>query len=101
MDAQVPSDEHVPQRTCVGCRRQRPRTELLRVARTPHGARVDDERLEGRGAYICPDPDCVAAARRRGGAALARALRVRTDEVASALDELTRRVGRGTKEREA
>jgi predicted RNA-binding protein YlxR (DUF448 family) len=31
--------------------------------------------LPGRGVYLCPDPGCLSAATRRGGAALRRALR--------------------------
>lgn len=66
----------MPVRTCVGCRTARPQDTLLRIARTPEGVRFDpDMRLPGRGAYVCPDPSCVAAARRRDAAAVRRALR--------------------------
>ncbi|TVP64432.1 MAG: YlxR family protein [Nitriliruptor sp.] len=79
-----------PVRTCIGCRRARVKRALLRVARTPEGVRVDPEaRLPGRGAYLCPDPDCIAAARRRGASPLRRALRGSTEaEATAALDEL-------------
>ena len=76
-----------PQRTCVGCRRIRAKAQLLRITRTPNGVRLDlDQRLPGRGAYLCHDPDCVEAARRRDGHTLRRALRGgRNDEVQAAL----------------
>lgn len=79
---------HVPQRTCVGCRQTRPKATLLRLAATPDGVRFDPEqRLPGRGAYVCPDPRCVAAAARRDGRSLQSALRTRrSDEVVTALD---------------
>ena len=79
----------VPQRTCVGCRRTRPKAQLLRLAATPDQVRLDPrQQLPGRGAYVCPDPDCVDAAARRDGRAVHRALRTtRSDQVTTALDD--------------
>ena len=58
----------------MGCRQRAPKAELLRVARTPVGVRVDPPgNPPGRGAYIHRDPGCVGAALRKG--ALASALR--------------------------
>jgi predicted RNA-binding protein YlxR (DUF448 family) len=63
-----------PERSCIGCRARAPKAELLRIARTPAGARVDPlGAAPGRGAYVHRDPACVAAALRAG--VLARALR--------------------------
>ena len=74
---------------CVACRARRAQRELLRIARTPEGVRVGPAaRSPGRGAYVCPDPDCVERAVRRGGRALGRALRTDAavgDEVAAVL----------------
>jgi predicted RNA-binding protein YlxR (DUF448 family) len=52
--------KHVPQRTCVACRRVRAKRDLVRLARTPSGEVIVDAsgKAEGRGAYICPDPAC-------------------------------------------
>ena len=49
-------------RSCVACKRERPPREMLRVERTPEGEATLDEagRLSGRGAYVCPEPQCVA-----------------------------------------
>ena len=64
-----------PERSCVGCRERAPKAQLVRVARTPAGVRVDPRgNAPGRGAYVHRDPACVAAALRRG--ALASALRM-------------------------
>ncbi len=54
----------------------REKRDLLRVVRTPEGHVVVDPtgRLAGRGAYLCDDPACRAAAVKKG--ALARALAV-------------------------
>jgi predicted RNA-binding protein YlxR (DUF448 family) len=51
---------HVPQRTCVACRRIRAKRELVRLVRTAYGeVEIDTTgRKEGRGAYICPARPC-------------------------------------------
>lgn len=71
-----------PRRTCVGCRRSAHPDELVRVVRTPDGGLDLGRHHPGRGAWLCPDPVCLAAAERRRG--FARALRgeVRPDAVA-------------------
>ncbi len=68
----------VPLRTCAGCRRRRPKGELLRIALGGEGTVILDvpARAPGRGAYVCRDTalECLRAARRRHG--LSRTLRV-------------------------
>ncbi|HZR97799.1 MAG TPA: YlxR family protein [Chloroflexota bacterium] len=67
---------HVPARTCVGCRQEQPKRQLVRIVRTPAGSVTVDPtgKAAGRGAYLCRRPECWATALRRG--ALAGALRV-------------------------
>lgn len=50
----------IPQRLCLGCRTLKDKRELLRVVRTPLGEIELDlsGKKAGRGAYICPNPDC-------------------------------------------
>ena len=54
----------MPLRTCVACRTERPKRELVRVVRTPDGSVVLDPsgRLAGRGAYLCADGACWSVA---------------------------------------
>jgi predicted RNA-binding protein YlxR (DUF448 family) len=64
---------HVPARTCVGCRQEQPKRQLVRVVRGPDGVVAVDPtgKAPGRGAYVCRRADCWAAALRRdmlGGA---------------------------------
>ncbi|MGA8014850.1 MAG: YlxR family protein [Candidatus Dormiibacterota bacterium] len=72
------SDRHVPERSCAGCRRKRPKDELVRFAVGASGAVILDApaRAPGRGAYLCRDSgaECLRAARKRRG--LSRTLRV-------------------------
>lgn len=70
----------IPQRQCMGCRERRAKKELIRVVRTPEGAvRLDfGGKLNGRGAYLCPNPDCLKKALR--SKALDRALEIAIPE---------------------
>jgi predicted RNA-binding protein YlxR (DUF448 family) len=58
--------EAAPLRTCVGCRRVRPKAELVRLVRTSAGVAVPDAQGRGRGAYVCPDSACVKRAAKPG-----------------------------------
>jgi predicted RNA-binding protein YlxR (DUF448 family) len=55
-----------PLRTCVGCRRVRPKAELVRLVRTAAGMVMRDAHGRGRGAYVCADPECVKRAVKPG-----------------------------------
>lgn len=65
----------VPMRTCIGCGQSRAKNEFVRVIRTPEGEiRLDTTgRANGRGAYLCSDPECLRKAEKRRG--LSRALK--------------------------
>lgn len=56
----------IPLRKCTGCGEMKPKKELVRVVKTP-----DDEvlidltgRVNGRGAYICLNTECLKIARK-------------------------------------
>ena len=51
----------IPMRQCMGCRERRAKRELLRVVRMTDGNVSLDfsGKLGGRGAYVCPDPQCL------------------------------------------
>ena len=55
-----------PMRQCLGCREMRPKGELIRVVRSPEGEISLDFRGKkpGRGAYLCPNGDCLARAKK-------------------------------------
>lgn len=56
-----------PIRTCTGCRTTSDKRRLVRFVRTPDGhVEIDPTgKANGRGAYLCADPDCFEAARKR------------------------------------
>jgi len=66
----------LPQRQCVGCRERKEKRELIRVVRSPEGGISLDfkGKKPGRGAYLCPDLECLKRARK--SRALERALEV-------------------------
>ena len=59
----------IPQRQCMGCRERKAKRELIRVVRSPEGEVSLDfgGKKNGRGAYICPNPECLKKAIRSGG----------------------------------
>ena len=65
---------HRPVRTCVACRREAGKGELVRFVRRPDGSVTRDEagRMAGRGAYVHAESACIDLARKRR--ALERAL---------------------------
>jgi len=56
----------IPVRQCLGCREHKPKPELIRVVRSPEGEVSLDfkGKKPGRGAYVCPDPECLKKARK-------------------------------------
>lgn len=52
--------KHVPERTCIACRRKRAKWELIRIVRTADGDVEIDPRGKkaGRGAYLCKAREC-------------------------------------------
>lgn len=76
----------IEQRSCVGCRTVRPKSELIRCVRTPSGEVSLDRsgKSQGRGAYICPNPECFAKAKKKR--LINRTLKTAVDE--SIYDEL-------------
>ena len=70
----------IPQRQCMGCRERKAKKEMIRVVRGTDGNVSLDfgGKMNGRGAYICPNPDCLAKAIR--SKALDRSLEVTIPE---------------------
>jgi predicted RNA-binding protein YlxR (DUF448 family) len=54
----------IPQRQCMGCRERKEKRQLIRVVRRTDGIVSLDfgGKMNGRGAYLCPDPECLKKA---------------------------------------
>lgn len=76
---------HVPQRSCIACRRTDSKRALIRIVRTPQqGVQIDPTgKLAGRGAYLCQTRGCWQKALK--SSALGRALQttLTSDELAA------------------
>lgn len=70
----------IPQRQCMGCRERKNKREMIRVVRSPEGNVSLDfgGKAPGRGAYLCPDVECLKRALR--SKALDRSLEVAIPE---------------------
>ena len=57
-------EKKIPMRQCLGCREMKPKKDLIRVVRSPEGEISLDfkGKASGRGAYVCPDPQCLKKA---------------------------------------
>ena len=55
------AEKKVPMRTCIACRQEKPKKELIRVVKNKEGEfRLDKTgKLNGRGAYMCNDKACA------------------------------------------
>ncbi len=57
----------VPERTCIGCGEKKEKQALIRIVHAPDDSFSIDVtgRKNGRGAYICKNPECLEKAFRR------------------------------------
>ena len=73
-------EKKVPERQCLACRERKPKSDLIRIVRTPDGKVEIDRtgRLQGRGAYCCRNRECLKKIIKSGAAA--RALGIKPEE---------------------
>lgn len=63
------ASKKIPVRRCVGCQEMKNKKEMIRVIRTKEGEFLLDAtgKKNGRGAYLCPDRECLAKAVKNRG----------------------------------
>lgn len=56
--------KNIPQRTCIGCNTKKDKKDLIRIVKNKKNEINIDRtgKLEGRGAYICDNIDCLEKA---------------------------------------
>ena len=61
------SPKKIPMRTCIACREEMPKREMLRIVRSSEGTISLDfsGKLAGRGAYICSKESCIKKLRQK------------------------------------
>ena len=63
------ANKKIPMRQCVGCGQMKAKKEMVRVIKTPEEEIIIDTtgRKNGRGAYLCANPQCLKLARKSKG----------------------------------
>ena len=58
------ANKKIPMRQCIGCEEMKPKKEMLRIIKTAEEEILLDTtgRKNGRGAYICPNSECLKKA---------------------------------------
>lgn len=58
------STKKIPLRQCIGCGESKSKKEMIRILKTEAEGIILDPtgRKNGRGAYICPSPECLKKA---------------------------------------
>ncbi len=53
-------EKKIPMRTCIACKSNKPKKELLRVVKFGEEIKLDRTgKLNGRGAYVCDCKECI------------------------------------------
>ncbi len=59
-------NKKIPMRRCAGCMESKPKNSLVRIACYEGNLSVDfSGKAKGRGAYLCPNRECMEKARKR------------------------------------
>lgn len=54
------TEKKIPMRMCIACREMKPKKEMLRIVKSGDKIFLDKTgRANGRGAYICNNPECI------------------------------------------
>lgn len=61
---ELSATKKIPQRQCVGCREMKNKKDLIRILKTESEGIIIDTtgKKNGRGAYICPNSECLKKA---------------------------------------
>jgi len=56
----------IPQRTCIVCKQKGDKSNFVRIVKTPSGEIAIDKtgKLNGRGAYVCDNIECIKKAQK-------------------------------------
>jgi predicted RNA-binding protein YlxR (DUF448 family) len=76
----------IPMRMCLGCKQMKPKRELLRIVIPKVGDMAMDPsgKKNGRGAYVCPNEQCLNLAQRN------KTVRLSTETVDTIKGEITK-----------
>lgn len=53
-------NKNIPQRMCIGCRKRNDKDKFIKIVKENNEIKIDeDQKAQGRGAYICKDKNCL------------------------------------------
>lgn len=82
-------EKYVPERKCISCRKIAAKTEFFRIVKTKDGIFADKEnRLEGRGAYICKNETCISDMENKNAVARTFKMKVTPQQYKNLTEEL-------------
>lgn len=89
----------IPMRTCVMCRQQKDKRELMRIVRTPEGKVAFDPtgKANGRGAYVCSSEECLGNIKNIKKIASALSAEVNAEELNAVFEEVKRYINKTEK----
>ncbi len=87
--------KHVPQRSCIVCRAQKDKSDLIRIVRLADGSIAADEtgKMSGRGSYVCRSKECAANLIKKHALDRAFKTKVSQETYAALAERLTELVG--------
>ncbi len=58
---------HEPERTCIVCRQKGGKDKFVKIVKNKNGEILieTDKKLDGRGAYVCKDVNCLLACKKK------------------------------------
>lgn len=88
----------IPMRRCVGCMESKPKKELIRVVSAPDGGLSVDPtgKANGRGVYLCPNPECFATAKKKRAIARGLEIEINEQQMEQLLRELEEHAGKNS-----
>jgi len=77
-------------RRCVGCMESKPKNQLIRIVAKKEGGVMIDRtgKANGRGVYLCPGPQCFAAAKKKRAIPRGLEIEVNEQQLEELLEEL-------------
>ena len=84
------NEKKIPMRICIGCNEPKSKKELYRVVKLPDNTLVVDKtgKMNGRGAYICKNAECLDKAFHNGGFMRSFKMRISSDQLETIKKEL-------------
>ena len=88
----------IPTRRCIGCMESKPKKDLIRiVVFEEDSVRIDlSGKANGRGAYLCPNPECIEKAKKKKAFARNLSISVTDNDIKQIENEIAEIINKNT-----